>query len=85
MFLTYLLKKKDCWNCLREVRSNTSLENIIPAGDLNVILNQAEKRGGYLVRDLVREHVDDLILDWELSDVIPSKGRFTWTNKRLGP
>ena len=77
MFLTYLLEKKDCWDCLREVRSNTSLENIILAGDLNVILNQADKRGGSLVRDPIREHVDDLILDWELSDVIPSKGKFT--------
>ena len=33
--------------------------------------------------DPIREHADDLILDWELSDVIPSKGMFTWTNKRL--
>ena len=59
------------------------LENIILASDLNVILNQVDKRGGYLVRDPIREHVDDLILDWELNDVIPSKGKFTWTNKRL--
>ena len=50
------------------------LENTILAGDLNVILNQAEKRGGSLDRDTIREHVDDLILDWELSDVIPSEG-----------
>ena len=84
MYLTYLLKKY-CWNYLRELRSNTTLENIILVYDLNVILNQIEKRGGNMVRDPIREHVDDLILDWDLSDVIPSKGKFTWTNKRLGP
>ena len=61
------------------------LENIILVGDLNVILNQGEKRGGSLVRDPIREHVDGLILDWELSDVIPSKGKFTWSNKRKRP
>ena len=77
MYLSYLLEKKDCWNCLREVRSNTTLENIILADDLNVILNQAEKRGGSLVRDPIREQVDDLILDWDLFDVIPSKEKFT--------
>ena len=61
------------------------LENIILVGDLNVILNQAKKRGGSLVRDPTREQVDDLILDWDIYDVIPSKGNFTWTNKSLGP
>ena len=69
--------KKDCWNYLREVENNTLLENIILVGDLNVILNQAEKMGGSLVRDPIMEHVDDLILDWELTDAIPPKGKFT--------
>ena len=35
------VENKDCWNCLREVRSNTMLENIVLAGDLNIILHQA--------------------------------------------
>ena len=60
------------------------MDNIIITGDLNVIQNQAEKRGGSLVKDPIREQVDELILDWDLSDVILSKGKFTWTNKRLG-
>ena len=70
---------------MREVRSNSTLENIILARDLNAILNQAKKRGGYMVRDPIRKQVDELILDWEVSEVIPSKGKFTWTNKRMGP
>ena len=59
--------------------------NVILAGDLNGILNQAEKRGGSVVKDPIREQVDDIILEWGLSDVIPAKGKYTWNNKRLGP
>ena len=85
MSLSFLLKKKIVGTTWGEIRSNTSLENIILASHLNIILNQAEKRGGSLVRDPIREQVDELVLDWEVSDVIPSKGKFTWTNKRLSP
>ena len=59
--------------------------NVIIVGDLNIILNQEEKRGGMVVKDPIREHVYELIMDWGLSDIIPAKGKFTWTSKRLGP
>ena len=58
--------------------------NVILARVLNVILNKAEKRGGSTVIDPIREQVDDIILEWGLSDVIPYKGKYTWNNKRLG-
>ena len=61
------------------------LENIIVAGDLNVTLAANKKKGGTLVRDPSREWVEDLILGWDLIDIKPVKGKFTWTNKRLGP
>ena len=61
------------------------MDNVILSCDLNVILDQAEKRGGSLVRDPIREQVDDIIMDWGLSDIIPAKGKYTWNNKRLGP
>ena len=54
--------KKTCWNLIQEERSNL-LGNVILVGDLNITLNQAEKRGGSMVRDPIREHVDDLMLD----------------------
>ena len=45
----------------------------------------SEKKGDSLVRDPAREWVEDIILEWELEDIKPSKGKFTWTNKRVGP
>ena len=59
--------------------------NVILARDLKITLSQDEKKGGSLVRDPIRELVDEIILAWDLSDVIPSKGKYTWNNKRLGP
>ena len=61
------------------------LDNIIVAGDLNVTLATNEKKGGLLVRDPSREWVEDIILGWDLLDIKPAKGIFTWTNKRIGP
>ena len=62
-----------------------NLVNIIIAGDLNVTLAVEEKNGGSSVRYQAREWVEDIILDWELEDIKPSHGKFTWTNKRRGP
>ena len=60
------------------------LENIIVAGDLNVTLATNEKKGGALVRDPSREWVEDIMLGWDLIDIKPVKGKFTWSNKRVG-
>ena len=59
--------------------------NIIISGDLNVTLAASEKKGDSIVRDPSREWAEDIILGWDLVDIKPSKGKFTWTNKRLGP
>ena len=77
-------KKKICWTLLREQRSNLQ-GNVVLARDLNVILSQEEKIGGSLVKDPIREMVDDIILEWNLMDVKPSSGKYTWNNKRTGP
>ena len=77
-------EKKVCWNLLWEERSNL-LGNVILAGDLNIILNQDEKRGGSLIRDPIREIVEDTMSEWDLMDVKPASGNYTWNNKRIGP
>eukprot|EP00253_Pinus_taeda_P032065 PITA_32065 len=53
--------------------------------DLNVTLAIDEKKGGSPVRDPAREWVEDIMLDWDLEDIKPTAGKYTWTNKRLGP
>ena len=68
-------KKKSCWNLLRDERSNLQ-GNVILVGDLNITLSQDEKEVP-LVKDTIRELVDEIILAWDLSDVIPSKGKYT--------
>ena len=37
------------------------------------------------MRDPAREWVEDLMLDWDLEDIIPDRGKFTSSNKRIGP
>ena len=58
--------------------------NAILAREKNVILSQDEKRGGSLVRDPIREIVDETILEWDLMDVNPTSGKYTWNNRRIG-
>ena len=38
-----------------------------------------------MVRDPIRETVDEIILEWDIMDVKPSTGKYTWNNKRIGP
>ena len=51
--------------------------------DFNTILINLEKKGGNMVHDPMRERMEDLISNWDLSDVKPAKGKYTWSNKRV--
>ena len=77
-------EKINCWNLLREERSNLQ-GNVILARDLNIILNPNEKRGGSRSRDPITDMVEDLIMTWNLIDIKPASGKYTWTNRRFGP
>jgi exonuclease III len=81
----HIEEKKHCWETLKDFLQQNELDNIILGGDLNVTLAQEEKRGGTIVRDPAREWVEDLISAWDLVDIKPAKGLYTWTNKRVGP
>ena len=70
-------EKKECWDSLNLFLNQQNLENLVVAGDLNVTLALAERKGGSLVRDSAREWVEDLMMDWELEDIPPDKGKFT--------
>jgi len=78
-------EKKECWDTIKRQADLTSLENVIIAGDLNLTLHSSEKRGGSIVRDPAREWAEDVLQEWDLIDIKPSTGKFSWSNKRIGP
>ena len=78
-------EKKECWESIDSFLSAHMPRNIIISGDLNVTLAASEKKGGSIVRDPSLEWAEDIILGWDLVDIKPSKAKFTWTNKRIGP
>ena len=80
-----LSKKTQCWDSLESFLIMHNPRNIILAGDLNVTLSADEKKGGSPIRDQSREWLEDIILGWDLINIKPATGKFTWTNKRLGP
>lgn len=45
-----------------------SLNNIIIAGDLNIVMNVKEKRGGRSSKDKMIHVVEDIMLHWDLMD-----------------
>jgi hypothetical protein len=57
----------------------------IVVGHFNTAMCQKEKRGGNIVKNTLRDWMEDLISLEDLVDIKLSKGRFTWSNKRLGP
>jgi ribonuclease HI/exonuclease III len=78
-------EKKACWDSIRNLAETENVENVIIAGDLNLTLLLSEKRGGNIVRSPAREWVEDLMQEWDLLDIKPSNGKYTWSNKRIGP
>ena len=60
------LEKKTCWQSLSLFLENHALKNIVVAGDLNIVLEPKEKRGGILGKDLFQDMVDSLIHAFDL-------------------
>eukprot|EP00253_Pinus_taeda_P026917 PITA_26917 len=77
-------EKRDCWNSLAAFLEQDSPNNIILAGDFNIVLNAKEKKGGINSKYPMVGVVEDLAQQWDLQDFIPTQGRFTWSNNRTG-
>eukprot|EP00253_Pinus_taeda_P029111 PITA_29111 len=77
-------EKKECWKTLSDYLEQCSPTNIVIGGDLNIILDPKEKRGGSSTRDPFLPTVENLIQLWDLVDFKPVKGAYTWTNNRIG-
>ena len=72
-------EKKECWQTLNAFLELHSPNNIIIVGDLNIVLNIEEKRGGSSFRDQMLHVVEDLVLQWDFTnlDFKPKKGLYT--------
>jgi hypothetical protein len=77
--------KTICWNSLLSLQGIMSFAPLIFVGDFNTTLHVFEKRGIFLVRDSSREYMEDLVASYDLMDIKPPHGRFTWSNMRQGP
>ena len=88
LFNLYVLvlygEKRECWNSLSAFLEQQSPNNIVLAGDLNIVLKAKEKRGGNGSRDPMVAPVEELIQQWDLLDFNPVRGLYTWTNNRVG-
>lgn len=51
---------------------------------LNTTMYSVECRGGNIVRDPFQEKLEDLLFEWDLVDVKPHNGKYTWSNQRVG-
>jgi len=77
-------EKRECWNSLSAFLELSSPNNIIIAGDLNIIMKEKEKRGGIDSRDSLLPMVEELSQSWDLLDFNPVRGIYTWSNNRTG-
>eukprot|EP00253_Pinus_taeda_P001699 PITA_01699 len=77
-------KKRECWKSLSDFLELHNPKNIVIGGDLNIIMDPKEKRGGSYTRDPMLYIVENLMLQWDLVDFKPVKGEYTWTNNRIG-
>jgi len=77
-------EKIQCWKSLLGLQNLSTYSRFIIVGDFNTTLHPKEKRGGSLVRDPSREHMEDSISSLDLSDIKPKINKYTWTNRREG-
>eukprot|EP00253_Pinus_taeda_P033119 PITA_33119 len=77
-------EKKECWKTLSEFLDHINPRNIVIGGDLNIILDSKEKRGGIYSRDPFLTTVENMILQRDLVDFKLVKGKYTWTSNRIG-
>ena len=75
-------EKNDFLNSIRTLRSQHTEQYWMIGGDLNMILNLSEKKGGTRREDPEMELFRDLLTDLKLVDIPTVNGIFTWNNRR---
>jgi len=77
-------EKEVCWNSLKDILSQVQNRSIIVGGDLNLVLNADEKFGGSFHVDPSRNSIENIMESYNLLDIPPNNGKYTWSNKRIG-
>lgn len=76
--------KRILWDTLLQFKEENLHQQSIVDGVFNTMLYSYEKRGGNQIQDPFKERMEDLISEWDLLDINPKQGKFTWTNRRGG-
>jgi hypothetical protein len=76
--------KLAAWASLSNLRNTMDLSSCIIGGDINTHLSLGKKKGGSKFGDPFSENLVDLMSYWDMQDIKPTKGHYTWNNKRLG-
>jgi hypothetical protein len=76
------MEKYICWRSLQSLKDIEFAVDCILAGDFNVVRNSSEKRGGFFGWVPFRENLEELLVDWDMLDINPQKGRYTLSNMR---
>jgi hypothetical protein len=79
------MEKESCWRSLITLKDSEYVNNSIVARDYNVVPFDNEKRGGNIIKHPFKEKMEELIVEWDLIDINPIKGKYTWNNKRIVP
>eukprot|EP01018_Ginkgo_biloba_P008658 Gb_05893 [translate_table: standard] len=77
-------KSGECWSSIWEEIRVSNPQNVILSSDFNSILELEDKRGGIFTHDPVRDSIKQGIIEFELVDICPKTGWFTWNNRRMG-
>ena len=77
-------EKRVLWEHVSQIMQEHAEENFILAGDFNAIVSHEEKKGGICPPPRAIVDFQNFISDNQLIDIIPSQGKFTWTNRRQG-
>eukprot|EP00253_Pinus_taeda_P010445 PITA_10445 len=82
--LNHYREKEACWNTLATNIEEDQDNNLILAGDLNLVLHANEKRGRIFGADPFKDRLEHIIQEQELVDIKPKNRMYTWSNRRLG-
>lgn len=74
---TQYIDKKKCLSSLALKLDSDGGQPTILGGNLNLVMNSEEKRGGLYVPDPSRDKLENIMVDHSLIDIKPWNGKFT--------